>query len=563
MIVVKALFWGSVGALAWTHAGYPLAAAVAARLRPRRVQARDELPRVAAVVAAHNEETVIERRLENLVGQDYPADRLEIVVASDASTDRTDELVDEVATREPRIRLLRCERGGKVAAQNRAVRETDAEILAFTDAATEWAPDALRKLVRSFADPDVAYVTGGHVYRAADGTNREGTYWKYEHWLRRNESRLGSITGGIGPIYAVRREDYVDVDPRFGHDLAFPYLMVQHGKRAVYDPEAARLREAFARPGGRVQAQGADARALLADHLERRDAASPRAGVRGRDRLAQAPSVRKRRPASDRSWNERRARPRGRRLPGDARRPARAARRCGGAEGDRPLLRAGDVGDGRRARELPAPGSAGDVGAARRHPVRRAFDVASSGSLLVLASPFLLGSAVAIKLDDGGPVLYRQRRVGKDGVEFELLKLRTMVVGAEKLGAGYAVDEGDPRITRAGRVLRRLSLDELPQLWNVLRGDMSLIGPRPTLAYQVERYTPRQRRRLEVKPGITGWAQVHGRAKLPWDERIELDVWYVEHRSFWLDLKILAKTPFALFGGTYKGATGGWKEKAP
>jgi lipopolysaccharide/colanic/teichoic acid biosynthesis glycosyltransferase len=195
--------------------------------------------------------------------------------------------------------------------------------------------------------------------------------------------------------------------------------------------------------------------------------------------------------------------------------------------------------------------------------VRRAFDVASSGGLLVLASPFLLGSTVAIKLDDGGPVLYRQRRVGKDGVEFELLKLRTMVVGAEKLGAGYAVDEGDPRITRAGRVLRRLSLDELPQLWNVLRGDMSLIGPRPTLAYQVERYTPRQRRRLEVKPGITGWAQVHGRAKLPWDERIELDVWYVEHRSFWLDLKILAKTPFALFGGTYKGATGGWKEKAP
>jgi lipopolysaccharide/colanic/teichoic acid biosynthesis glycosyltransferase len=195
--------------------------------------------------------------------------------------------------------------------------------------------------------------------------------------------------------------------------------------------------------------------------------------------------------------------------------------------------------------------------------VRRAFDAVSSGGLLVLASPFLLGSAVAIKLDDGGPVLYRQRRVGKDAVEFELLKLRTMVVGAEKLGAGYAVDEGDPRITRAGRVLRRLSLDELPQLWNVLRGDMSLIGPRPTLAYQVERYTPRQRRRLEVKPGITGWAQVHGRAKLPWDERIELDVWYVEHRSFWLDLKILAKTPFALFGGTYKGATGGWKEKAP
>jgi len=133
-----------------------------------------------------------------------------------------------------------------------------------------------------------------------------------------------------------------------------------------------------------------------------------------------------------------------------------------------------------------------------------------------------------------------------------------MVVGAERLGAGFAVDRGDPRITRVGRVLRRLSIDELPQLWNVLRGDMSLVGPRPTLRYQVERYDERQRHRLDVKPGLTGWAQVNGRAALPWDERIELDLWYVEHRSTWLDLKILALTPLALFRGTYKGATGGW-----
>ena len=167
--------------------------------------------------------------------------------------------------------------------------------------------------------------------------------------------------------------------------------------------------------------------------------------------------------------------------------------------------------------------------------------------------------ALAVKLTSPGPVLYRQTRVGKDGEDFELLKLRTMVVGAETQGAGYAVDRGDSRITRSGRILRRLSLDELPQLWNVVRGDMSVIGPRPTLRYQVERYTERQRLRLAVKPGITGWAQVHGRAALPWDERIELDVWYVEHRSPWLDVRILAKTPFALFGGTYKGATGGWK----
>ena len=191
--------------------------------------------------------------------------------------------------------------------------------------------------------------------------------------------------------------------------------------------------------------------------------------------------------------------------------------------------------------------------------MNRALDVLGASLGLALASPFLAASALAIKLEDRGPVLYRQQRVGRGGAEFELLKLRTMVVGAERQGAGWAVNEGDPRITAVGRVLRRLSLDELPQLWNVVRGEMSLIGPRPTLAYQVERYTERQRRRLEVKPGITGWAQIHGRAALPWDERIELDVWYVEHRSPRVDLMILLRTPLALLGGTYKGETGGWR----
>jgi len=190
--------------------------------------------------------------------------------------------------------------------------------------------------------------------------------------------------------------------------------------------------------------------------------------------------------------------------------------------------------------------------------VNRVLDAAAAAFGLALASPVLAIGALAIKLDDGGPVFYRQRRVGLDGKEFELVKLRTMEVGAEHKGAGFAVNEDDPRITRVGRLLRRASIDEVPQLWNVVRGDMSLIGPRPTLAYQVERYTPRQRRRLEVKPGITGWAQIHGRARLPWEQRIELDVWYVEHRSPLLDLKILARTPLALFAGTYKGDTGGW-----
>jgi lipopolysaccharide/colanic/teichoic acid biosynthesis glycosyltransferase len=188
----------------------------------------------------------------------------------------------------------------------------------------------------------------------------------------------------------------------------------------------------------------------------------------------------------------------------------------------------------------------------------RLRDVVGAAVGLVVAAPALGLAALGIKLEDGGPVLYRQTRVGQGGRDFDLLKLRTMVVGAESRGAGYAVDRGDPRITRVGRVLRRLSLDELPQLWNVVRGEMSLVGPRPTLRYQVEQYDERQRRRLEVKPGITGWAQINGRASLPWADRIELDVWYVEHRSPWLDLKILARTPLALFRGTYRGQSGGW-----
>jgi lipopolysaccharide/colanic/teichoic acid biosynthesis glycosyltransferase len=193
----------------------------------------------------------------------------------------------------------------------------------------------------------------------------------------------------------------------------------------------------------------------------------------------------------------------------------------------------------------------------------RVRDVVVATLALIVAAPALALAALAIKVQDRGPILYRQRRVGRHGSDFDLLKLRTMVVDAERQGAGFAVNEGDPRITAVGRLLRRVSLDELPQLWNVLRGEMSIVGPRPTLRYQVEQYTPRQRRRLEVKPGITGWAQIHGRARLPWHERIELDVWYVDHRSPWLDLKILLRTPLALFAGTYKGETGGWTDPTP
>jgi glycosyltransferase involved in cell wall biosynthesis len=247
--LAKALFWGSLGALAWTHAGYPAAAALAARVRPRPVVKGGDSPRVSVVVAAHDEEAVIERRLENLLELDYPEDLVEVLVASDASTDRTDELVEAVAARDPRVRLVRAPRGGKVAAQNLAVREADGEILAFSDANALWAAAALRKLVRNFADPEVAYVCGQLRLQEPDGTNREGAYWRYELGVRESESALGSITGGNGSIYAVRRGDYVDVDPRFGHDLAFPYLMVQRGRRAVYEPEAV----AFEKPARDIE----------------------------------------------------------------------------------------------------------------------------------------------------------------------------------------------------------------------------------------------------------------------------------------------------------------------
>jgi lipopolysaccharide/colanic/teichoic acid biosynthesis glycosyltransferase len=192
--------------------------------------------------------------------------------------------------------------------------------------------------------------------------------------------------------------------------------------------------------------------------------------------------------------------------------------------------------------------------------IRRAIDVVVAAGVLALASPLLLVAAVAIKLTSKGPVIYRQRRVGRDRAEFDVLKLRTMVQGAEHTGAGLWVDEDDPRITRVGALLRRTSLDELPNLWNVLRGEMSLIGPRPTVPEQVAVYTERQLGRLAVKPGITGWAQVNGRAALPWGERIELDLFYIEHRSPALDARILARTVKVLLHGEdlYRGETGGW-----
>jgi cellulose synthase/poly-beta-1,6-N-acetylglucosamine synthase-like glycosyltransferase len=240
VIVAVVLFWGSLATLAWTHALYPLAVALAARVHSRQIALDDRyLPSVAVIVTAYNEEGSIERRLENLRALDYPRELVELVVTSDASTDRTDELAEAAGAR-----VIRNPRGGKVAAQDAAVRATEAEVVAFSDANATWAADALRKLVRNLSDPAVGYVCGRLRLEAPDGSNKEGVYWRYELVTRQGESRLGSVTAGNGAIYALRRSDYVEVDPRFGHDLALPYLMVQRGRRAVYEPAAL----AFERP---------------------------------------------------------------------------------------------------------------------------------------------------------------------------------------------------------------------------------------------------------------------------------------------------------------------------
>ena len=247
-MIARATFWGSLGALAWTHAGYPLAMGALARVRPRPVHKAEQTPSVSLVVSAHDEEAVIRRRVENALALDYPPESLEVVVASDGSTDLTDAIVGEIAAEDTRVRLLQCPREGKVAAQHRAVRGTSSEIVAFTDANSEWNPDALRALVRNLADDEVGYVCGQLRLETPDGANMEGAYWRYEMWVREQESVASSITAGNGAIYAVRREAYVEDDPKFGHDFGFPYLMEQMGRRAVYEPDAIAVEKPAAEP---------------------------------------------------------------------------------------------------------------------------------------------------------------------------------------------------------------------------------------------------------------------------------------------------------------------------
>jgi len=248
MAVARLLFWGSLKALAWTHAGYPAAMGVLARACPRPIAREEVTPSVALVVCAHDEEAVIARRLENLLELEYPPGLLELVVASDGSGDRTNEIVRGFEGREPRVRLIECPREGKVAAQHRAVRESASEVVAFTDANTLWKPDALKMLVRNLADPEVGYVCGQLRLEGGEGANLEGLYWRYEMWVRTQESACSSITAGNGAVYAVRRSAYVEDDPKYGHDFGFPYLMEQQGLRAVYEPAALALEPPASEP---------------------------------------------------------------------------------------------------------------------------------------------------------------------------------------------------------------------------------------------------------------------------------------------------------------------------
>jgi cellulose synthase/poly-beta-1,6-N-acetylglucosamine synthase-like glycosyltransferase len=241
VLVLKVIFWASLAALLWTHLLYPVFVAVLARIRPRPAHSDESFrPRVALVIAAYNEDDVIAAKLENALALDYPRELLRIVVASDASSDGTDAIVESYADRG--VELVRAPRGGKVNAQNVAVRTlTDVDVVAFSDANCQWGPDALGHLVAPLADERVAYVCGRLQLRSPEGTNQEGAYWRYEIWLRARESLIHSVMGGNGSIYAVRRERYEEVDPRFGHDLSFPYLMVKRGFRAVYAPRAVAL----------------------------------------------------------------------------------------------------------------------------------------------------------------------------------------------------------------------------------------------------------------------------------------------------------------------------------
>ena len=517
---------------------------------------------------------MIAAKVQNALDLDYPRERLELIVACDGCSDATAERAREAGA----DLVLELPRGGKIRAQDAAVERARGDIVAFSDANALWRSDAARALVGAFADSRVGYACGQVQFvqaaSGADASNQEGVYWRYEMAVRGLESRLYSITAGNGAIYATRRNSYIVVDPIMGHDLSLPFNMVKRGLRAVYVPGARASEKMVPSLGGEF----ARKRRMMSHTwpiLLRGGMLSPRGYPPGyalmifSHRLlryctpalhvvALAANVALLAIGAGGLYAVTLALQLALLLAALAGRPAARA-----AAADRPLLRAHHRLAGRRPVGLAGPRHRGLLGCRRGDPlaVRRAFDIAVSSLALLFTAPLLALAALAVRLESSGPVIYSQRRAGLHGHVFDVLKLRTMVDGAEHIGAGLAIDADDPRITRVGALLRRTSLDELPNLVNVLRGDMSLIGPRPTLPSQVAQYTPRQRGRLAIKPGITGWAQVNGRASLPWDERIELDLYYIEHRSLALDLKILWRTVAMVLGGSglYKGQAGGWK----
>ena len=405
------------------------------------------------------------------------------------------------------------------------------------------------------------------------GDNQEGLYWRYEMHLRRLESALRSITAGNGAIYATRAESYLIVRPMMGHDISFPFKMVKRGWRAVYavdahasekmapsiEGEYARKRRMASRTwptvilGGMLSPRGYDPiyALMIFSHRVLRYlspflhviALGSAIALIGHGWVYLAAAVLQVLVLLAAAL-----------APLVPLRPLLVARYY--------VVTTVSLATGLWDWLTGVPTAVWEAG--RGDPMisgRRALDLTIAVPTAILTAPVVAALALAIKLDSRGPVLYRQVRVGLDGRHFRICKLRTMIVGAEFIGAGLAVDENDDRITRVGRVLRRYSLDELTNLWNVLSGDMAIVGPRPTVPVQVDQYTERQRGRLAVRPGLTGWAQVNGRASLPWSERIELDLWYVQHRSLWLDLRILAATLRMVLSGHglyHRGEGGGW-----
>ena len=576
--LARAIFWVAATKLAWTQVGYGLALAALRRARgnPPVAPGGDVgTPLVSLIVAAYDEERVIAAKVENALALDWPRDRLEIVVAVDGGADPGADATAERARAAGADLVLELPRGGKVRAQDAAVAAARGTLLAFSDANAVWEPGALRALVTPFADPGVGYVCGQVRFVNAEGTNQEALYWRYEMWLRAGESALESVTAGNGAIYALRREAYMHVNEVMGHDLSFPFNVVKRGRRAVYASDA----RATEKMVPTIEGEGARKRRMMSHAwaiVLRGGMLSPR-GYPPLYALMIA-SHRVLRYASPLLHVAAAAATLALLRQGRAYRAAAlaqagllAAAAAGGSvrlrpSARRPLLRRDHGCTRRRPLRPPAPRHGGGVGGRGGHAVsyrgKRALDVTVAAVVLAAGSPALAVAALLIRLESEGHPIYRQRRVGRDGVPFELYKLRTMVSGAETMGAGLAIDVGDSRITRLGAILRRTSLDELPNLVNVLRGEMSIVGPRPTVQVQVDRYTPRQRGRLSVPPGLTGWAQIQGRASLPWSERIELDLWYVEHASLALDLRILWRTVRMVVSGhgLYKGETGGWSD---